>query len=318
MSLFAVFSGLWQGRGRLDSPVAESAARARRARDHLERKRSRERRRRERERRRTEQAPTRARIRMLLAPVLWLLAIASGALVSGPLLELLVLRSTPLEVVAVQGARTLAPETIVARAGVEPGRLLGSIDPAAVSAAVALEPWIESARALRLPSGTLVISVVEREAIARWRSLQSPDRIELIDRRGERFAGRLDSVRSLPLLQERGGGHAARPRIEAETLELLAALSGPHPLVAAAGSMTVHLPRGRTDPEDAPSGAEDGYVIQIGERGPRVLLGRRLLGQRVARLAALLESEEPEIASARWIDLRYADRAVLRTEPVSG
>ena len=54
------------------------------------------------------------------------------------------------------------------------------------------------------------------------------------------------------------------------------------------------------------------------EAADRAVLGRRLLAQRIARLAALLDSDESTLEGARWIDLRYADRAVLRTEPVSG
>ena len=61
-----------------------------------------------------------------------------------------------------------------------------------------------------------------------------------------------------------------------------------------------------------------GFVLQIGQEGPRALLGRRLLSQRVARLAALLDHDEETLATARLIDLRYADRAVLRTAPASG
>ena len=61
-----------------------------------------------------------------------------------------------------------------------------------------------------------------------------------------------------------------------------------------------------------------GFVLQIGQEGPRALLGRRLFSQRVARLAALLDHDEETLATARLIDLRYADRAVLRTAPASG
>jgi hypothetical protein len=62
-------------------------------------------------------------------------------------------------------------------------------------------------------------------------------------------------------------------------------------------------------------------VLEIGRAGTRVLLGESFLKRRIARLAALLEQRDALLAGANVIDLRYADRAVLRTEhsePTSG
>jgi len=306
---------LWPRRSRSRSAAAEAAARALHARDHLERKRARERQRRERERWRAEHARARARIRALLAPVLCLIALGSGGWLSEVVFECLGLRGVALQEVAVQGARTLSPAEIAERAGVRPGQLLSSIEPERVRAALADEPWIASARVLRLPSGVLVIRVIEREAVARWR-LEGREEMELIDRRGERFAGRPDPRRPLPLVQGAGAGPA---RIDEETRALLDELTRHRGLATRAGSVTIHLPDESGQAEHGELGDDEaGYVIQIGESGPRALLGRRRLRQRVARLAALLESVEPTIADARWIDLRYADQAVLRTEPVPG
>lgn len=306
---------LWPRRSHSRSAAAEAAARALHARDHLERKRARERQRRERERWRAEHTRARARLRAVLAPVVFLVALGSGGLLSDVVIDWVWLRTTALEEIAVQGARTLSPESIAARAGVRPGQLLSSIEPDRVRAALAGEPWIASARVLRLPSGVLVIGVVEREAVARWR-VEGRDETELIDRRGERFAGRPDPRQPLPLVQGLG---ASPTHIGDETRTLLEELMRHRGLSTRAQSVTVHLP------DDSPAAergeardAAAGYVIQIGESGPRALLGRRRLRQRVARLAALLESEEPTLADARWIDLRYADQAVLRTEPVPG
>lgn len=63
---------------------------------------------------------------------------------------------------------------------------------------------------------------------------------------------------------------------------------------------------------------ESGYVLEIGREGPRALLGQSFLKRRIARLAALLAQRDALVAGARVIDLRFADRAVLRTEPTSG
>jgi cell division septal protein FtsQ len=174
-----------------------------------------------------------------------------------------------------------------------------------------------------LPSGTLVISVVEREAVARWQRDESSP-VELVDQRGARFAGEIPPEQVLPLVRGRGEQAAA---LSPEALDLLAELARHAPLARDPAAITLQLP----DPEANAQAADDargseterapnesGYVLQVGETGPRALLGRSLLKQRIARLATLLDSDEPEISAARWIDLRYADRAVLRTEPVSG
>lgn len=285
-----------------------------RARDHLARKRARERERLERERWRAEHVHSRARMRRILAPLLFLGALGSGALLSQSMIELAILRATPLEQIAVQGARALSPEAIASRAGVESGQSLASIDPAQVRHAILQEPWVESVRVLRLPSGVLAIGVVEREAIGRWRA-DDENELELIDRRGVRFAGQPDSRRLLPLVQ---GPADAPPQLSDEARALLTDIGRHAPLAARADTILVLLPTPGPASQPAGSAGADGYVIQIGESGPRVLLGRRRLARRVARLAALLESDEPAISAARWIDLRYADHAVLRTEPVSG
>jgi len=315
MSPSALRHRLWPRRSRSRAAAAEAAGRARHARDHLERKRARERQRRERERWRAEHARNRARLRAVLAPILGVLALGSGGLLSEVVFERVGLRGVALEEIAVQGTRTLTPEGIAARAAVEPGQPLSTIDPERVRAALSGEPWIASARVLRLPSGVLLIGVVEREAVARWRVAGRAE-TQLIDRRGERFAGRPEPRRPLPLVQ---GATVGPTQIDEETRALLDELMRHRGLATRAESVTIHLPAGSPGAEHgAARHDEAGYVIQIGETGPRALLGRRRLRQRVARLAALLESEEPTIASARWIDLRYADQAVLRTGPVPG
>jgi cell division septal protein FtsQ len=285
-----------------------------RARDHLERKRSRERQRRERDRRRAEYAGSRAYLRSLLSPLLFALALGLGGLLSGPVGELLLMRPATLEQVVILGNRTLEADAIAAQAGIERGRSLASIDPEAVREAVAAEPWVESARVLRLPSGTLVISVVERDAIARWR-VDAQSEPVLVDGHGQRFAGQPEPGRALPLVQGRNqSGHELPP----EVIALLGEIERHSSLAADPASITLHLPELARAEGDEQAGSEAGFVLQVGSEGPRALLGRRLLSQRVARLAVILDSEEPVISSAGWIDLRYADRAVLRTESVSG
>jgi len=291
----------------------EAARRATRARDHLERKRAQERRRRERERWRAENSQRRAQARSALSPLVFALALGFGILGARPLAEFLWLRSTSLESVAVQGATVLSPATIIRRAGIAAGSSVAAIDPAQIVRGVEAEPWIESARALRLPSGAVVISVIERDAIARWRFDPQAEPL-LVDQHGKRFAGALEWAGALPLVDGHGNGNA----LPAEVVEILAEIERHVALAQNPATVTLHLPSVQAAGEAALLGSQTGYVLQLGEAGPRALLGRRLFSERVARLAALVESDEPTLRRARLIDLRYADRAVLRTEPASG
>ena len=302
------------GQRRAPAGAAEAAARAKRARDHLARKRRQERQRLERERSRVASSQSRARARGVLAPILFTLAVLIGVAAAPPLSEILLFRQVPLERIAVQGAFALTPLFIAKEASVEAGRLLDTIDPAKIREAIVAEPWIESVRALRLPTGTLLISVVERRAVARWRNAESRD-IELIDQRGKRFAGATEPGGPLPLVRgeiDRDGS------IPPSAIEILGEIRRYVSLTRDPSSLTLHLPDRQAAEIGTQSDLKSGYVLQIGEDGPRALLGERLLGQRVARLAALLENEESKFQDAGWIDLRYADRAVLRTEPASG
>lgn len=301
------------------SSVTKDAARAKRARDHLARKRQRERERLERERSRVEIDAHRQRLRGILTPLLFGLALGLGILFAQPVSERLFLHQASLERVAVQGARALSPATIARDAGLRAGQRLATIDGARLREGLTAEPWIASARTLLLPTGTLVISVVERRAIARWR-LDEASAIELIDQDGAPFAGALEPGGDLPLVRGEVSPHGGLPD---EALEILQAVRRHAPFADDPTTLTLHLPA-------MPSGAADddssvdpdqqsGYVLEIGEGGPRVLLGRRLFSQRVARLAALLEYEEAALQDARWVDLRFADRAVLRAgQPASG
>jgi cell division septal protein FtsQ len=292
----------------------ESAARAKRARDHLARKRERERLRLE--RLRDHEAISKGRLRALavLAPILFILAVLLGANIAGPVAELLLLRGTPLTQVAIQGAASLSPMSVAASAGALAGQSLHTIDPDSVGRAIASEPWIESARALRLPNGTLVVSIVERHAVARWRPDDS-DSIELVDENGVPFPGALAPGGPLPLISGEADLTGGLPT---EALEILGELKRYAALATDPSRLTLHLPGLVETDEGILIGSHAGYVLELGEAGPRALLGRRLFSQRVARLATLLDEDEAMVNEAQLIDLRYADRAVLRTEPASG
>jgi cell division protein FtsQ len=309
MGLGRLLRGSQRGRR---APERESAARAKRARDHLARKRERDRQRLARDRQRQEVRAGRRRLLRVATPLLCLAAAALGSQLSTPLVERLWLGTKPLERIAVQGLERLRPERIAAGASLLAGQPIAAIDPAAARATIAAEPWIESAQVLRLPTGTLVVRVVERQAIARW---QVEQRTELVDHRGGRFAGSIAPAGPLPLVR---GEAEAGVNLPADAITILRELTRYAVLAQNPSGLTLHLPLAATAPNHERPRNAQGFVLEIGDDGPRALLGRRLLPQRVARLASLLDHEEGAARAARLIDLRFGDRAVLRTEPAPG
>ena len=290
----------------------ETAARARRARDHLEKKRDRERTRLARDRARHETSVSRRRTLRVLSPVLFVAAFAIGSQIAPLLVEKIWLQTKVIDRVAVQGAVALTPAAIAASAGALEGLPLSQIDPQQIAEQLAADPWIESARALRLPSGTLVVRVVEREAIARW---QIGGRTDLIDPEGSRFAGAIEPGGPLPTVE---GDTLEQGLLPSEALAILEAVAQHASLTRDSNAIRLYLPGLETDAEGILRGSTSGYVLELGAEGPRALLGRRLFSQRVARLASLLDHDEDAIQAAALIDLRFADRAVLRTESTSG
>lgn len=312
------------------TPEVEASARARRARDHLARKRERERVRLERERSRAEIAASRRRVLRVLSPIAFVVAIGLGAILAVPIAEWLVLGGRPVERIAVQGARTLPVAAIAAGTGITAGVALDEIDPESVRRALVASPWIEDARAMRLPTGTLLVRILERDAIARWRVA---DTTSWVDATGNRFSESVSTVEQAPVDETPGRPPASfasafpprgLPMIEGpaaeagvlpdEALLILRELRRHPALAADPAALTLHLPRFETDAAGVPRDGASGFVLQLGDSGPRAVLGRRLFSQRVARLAALLAHDADTARTARLIDLRYADRAVLEPE----
>lgn len=254
----------------------------------------------------------------LVVPGCTLLAVGLGFALARPLFERLWLPQVPLERVAVLGAAVREPETIARSLLASAGSPIARLPAEAVNALVMADPWIESAKSLRLPDGTLLVRVVERRAIARYRNTPESE-IALVDPAGRRFLGAVEDAGELPLV---AGPLESDASLSQSTLEILTELRKHAGLADEPSALTLHLPGPHADTSDTADGdplaGETGYVLEIGEQGPRALLGQTFLKRRVARLASLLDQRDQLLAGARVIDLRYADRAVLRTEPTSG
>ncbi len=335
------------------APAIEAALRARRARDHLARKRRSDRRHEGRPARPRASSPARTALPVQplprgLAGSLALAAAFAGFASALPLFERYWLPRVPLARVAVVGSSVRQPETIARRLLGRAGAPISQVRADQVASILTSDPWIESAASFRLPDGTLLVRVVERRAVARYRP--SPEsEISLVDPTGLLFPGVVTAAGPLPLVTGplapsdaeaaalRSDDEAealtesdaiAAPELAPMALEILAELSRHTELARDPAALTLHLPGAAGDGGAAKASAdrleataETGFVLEIGRSGPRVLLGQSFLKRRIARLAALLDQRDALVAGANVIDLRYADRAVLRTEetePTSG
>jgi cell division protein FtsQ len=203
------------------------------------------------------------------------------------------------ESISVRGASRLSPREVAAATHIPRGARLADVDPGAVVQALETHHWIASARALRLPTGRVVVDVVEREPLAQ---LAVGERRFAIDAQGAAFA-------------ELGEGEeTGLPRVLASEAPEPGA---PDPLRAEAARLAERLPGlGLQAPEEvriAPPGDPEGISLRLPGLPAVVVLGRDALEERLRDLAKLLELRPDEASRAATIDLRFADQAVLRS-----
>jgi hypothetical protein len=93
----------------------------------------------------------------------------------------------------------------------------------------------------------------------------------------------------------------------------------PHPVVAEALALAERIesfglprPNALALPGEG-EGAALGWRFTLGAGGPEVVLGSAVPDERLARLAELLAARPAAVRSAERIDLRFRDRAILRT-----
>lgn len=311
--------------GRGSAPAFERRARRQteRARAHLERQRRRGRVLAVEDAR--ERGQRRRRIRRLRPAACGLCGLAAG-LFSGPhALEvgLEYLEGAPAQVasVSISGNSRLSTRDVALATGVTPGSPLASVDARAVERALTSHRWIRSARATALPNGTLLVEVEERQPLAIVRS-GSEQRWQLVDASAVPFAPAdpelardLPRFHSSPALAS-GQRHEVLARALALAGQLsrktLSKLAGTPPPPSGAG-----WPRGVELQLPSPSSPE-GWILHSAHPPSAVILGLEGLERRVAQLAQLLGSDLREVRGAETIDLRFADRAVLRTASASG
>jgi hypothetical protein len=230
-----------------------------------------------------------------LAPAMLGASLLAGAWLAGSWVA-----DARLESLSVQGAGHLSAREIAGAAGLEPGTGFGEMDRSALVARLVEHTWIEEARALPLPSGRLLLAVVEREPVA---ILAGPEE-RAVDATGTPFA---------PAPAE---GTGALPRlVAAEVLP-----SGePAPGLAEAVALARRLPEhGLPEPQEIGIAAgedPEGLSLRLPDLAPRVVLGWDGLEEKLDDLARLLEAGLPELATATRIDLRFRGQAVLDVAP---
>ena len=221
-----------------------------------------------------------------------------------------------IDAIAVQGARRLGSEAVAVATGVARGSRLRDVDVPGIEARLASEPWIRASRVLRLPTGTLIVRIEEREPAALLRiegGAQGASATALVDGSGTPFASasEIDSD-SLPRLVSASPLAQGEPHPELQAaLDLCRRLAErPLPAIAAGPQpLELRLPV---------AGSQEGWVLQSRDRSFEAVLGLDQLEARLDRLAQLLASPLPDVRAAVRIDLRFADRAVLRGASASG
>ena len=279
------FEGISGRRRHAGTTRVERAAlhRRERARAHLDRVRG---------RRPAERPLRRPALLVLLA------SLAAGA-VAGARLPL----AASLESVSVRGAERLSALEVAEATGLERGAPLASIDSARIAERVREHAWIAEARALRLPTGRLLVAVAERRPVA---VLAGPEP-RAVDRTGAPFA-----IAS-------GAAYEKLPRLVAAD----AVPDGePDARLAAAVGLARRLPElGLPIPTVvaiAASGDPQGFVLRLPDVSPLVVLGWEDLEAKLEDLVRVLEASPPELASASRLDLRFQDQVVLDHTPPSG
>jgi len=222
------------------------------------------------------------------------IAILAGALSSDRIVPVPELR-----LLFVTGAARITDPELAKTAGVARGDALQEVDAGAVAERLAAHAWVRNARAARLPTGSLVVAIEEREP----RAVLLGPQPHALDAEGTPFAPVAeDAFPELPRIAS-----AASP-----------APGEPSAALAAAVQLAERLAGLGLPPAEevsiAPVGDPRGSVLRLRGLSPRFLLGRDV-DAALPRLARLLASGPPQVLLADTVDLRFQDQAVLRHEP---
>jgi cell division septal protein FtsQ len=241
-----------------------------------------------------------------------------GVLVSGPvvhgLAQLFARDALRLDSIEVLGNRRLTPQEVALATGLSQHTRIDEIEPAEIVARLTDHPWIRDAAVSYWPSASLLVRIEERKplvAVASRPAGEEEDVWYLVDRDGVAFA--------LASALDRTG----LPRLRSDQTPLLGRRD---PRLVEAIAVTSRFPvlaledESPTTPQalELPSDANDaGWVLHFEAPERRVILGDDGLETRLERLALLLDADLEATRAAEVIDLRFKDRAILRSVSAS-
>lgn len=200
--------------------------------------------------------------------------------------------------IEVLGAERLTAGEVAAATGLRRGDGYEAAEPRRIESALDAHAWIAEARATRLPGGTLVLGVRERQPLAVIPTGAGPLGVDV---EGRPFA----------VLDEAEAGDLPRLRCAAAPPPGKA-----DPRLAEAIRLAHSLPdRGLPRPSEVAVTAEgdpEGLVLRLPGLDARFVLGNEKFDDRVAVMAELVEARPAEVAEAAQVDLRFAGQAVLQ------
>lgn len=225
--------------------------------------------------------------------------------------------------VAVMGNHRLSAAEVARASGVAPDSLASKVDPARVAANLERHPWIRSAEATLLPDGKLLVRVEERQPIALVRGFEHADDThysESAKNTGSEAVWRLVDPSGTPFARTRAEDWSRLPRFRSQRA-LATGVIDPT-LVEALSIVQLMQDRGlsrdaRREIELPAQNAGRGWVLHSQTLPHTVILGEDDLEPRLERLALLLASDLSSARGAEEIDLRFADRVVLRSRSPS-
>lgn len=214
------------------------------------------------------------------------------------------LDGAPVEDIAIRGAVHADSSQIIDLAGVEVGMPLMEVAPAILADRVRRHPWVETASVSRQPTGTLVISVREREPVALALDTRgAPD--YYLDAAGFRMPAAGGPVADVPIV--RGVREAYHPVV---------------PVASPPLSRFMALLPDLEDFEDAllseihetATGIDIYTAVTPGGQSLRVRLGRDQFEQKLDRLQSFWMQAVLARPETRydWVDLRFEGQVVTR------
>jgi cell division septal protein FtsQ len=208
-----------------------------------------------------------------------------------------------LETISVLGTGRLAAAEVAVASGVSRSVALSAVESDSVEKTLEGHAWITEARALRLPTGTLLIDVEETVPVAVV-AAGAPAQTYVVDAGGAPFAvAETHHEEALPRIVTADAVAPLEPNEDiARAVQLARDVHG----FGLARPVMVSI---------AAAGDSRGFTIRLEGLRASIVLGREDLDAKLQELVRVLAADVPGIGDATELDLRFADQAVLRNDP---